>query len=116
MSYLTLHDEYAPEIEKELLIITNELAQLELEQYETSRFLSGLVLFPAPIEVFQTILGRELAQECEKELANITTDPNYQWDCNAQAALTTYVAHHDYILKAMKQRLLLNMITRDQIK
>jgi hypothetical protein len=117
IEYLPLHPEYAVEVEKELLTVVNELAQLELEEYECSRFLSGLVLFPAPIEVFHKILGTELFQECEKELAqHVINDPDYHWDANAQAALSTYVAQHDYILKAMKQRLLMNMITRDQIR
>jgi hypothetical protein len=120
VQYLTLHPGYiqhAPEIEKKLLSICNELAQLELEEYECGRFLSGLVLFPAPLDVFEQILGQEIFEECKRELAQqLNNAPNYSWDANAQAALTTYVAHHDYILKAMRQRLLMNMITRDQIR
>jgi hypothetical protein len=114
---LPLHPDYALEIEQELLRIVNELAQLELEQYECSRFLSGLVLFPAPLDVFAKVLGSQLFQECEKDLAHhVSTAPNYSWDANTEAALATYIAAHQYILKAMKQRLLTNMITRDQIR
>lgn len=114
--YLPLHPDYAPKIEQKLLEIVNEISLLETEQYECSRFLSGLVLFPAPLDVFAKVLGKQLFQECEKDLAQHVLDaPNYAWDSNAQAALTTYVAAHNYILKAMKQRLLINMITRDQI-
>lgn len=117
VQYLPLHPDFAPKIEPELKLIVWELAQLELEEYECSRFLSGLVLFPAPIEVFAKILGKQLFQECEKELAQyVLNSPNYAWDSNAQAALTTYIAHHEYILKGMNQRLLMNMITRDQIR
>jgi hypothetical protein len=93
------------------------MSQLEIEEYEASRFLSGLVLFPAPIKTFRKVLGRQLFGECEQEieehLSNVINSP---WDANAQAAITTYVAHHDYILKAMNQRLLINLITRDQIR
>jgi len=112
--FLTLHPEYEPIIEKELLIIINELSQLEIEKYEASRFLSGLVLFPAPITVFQKVLGRQLFSECEKELEQyIINTSNFSWDTNSQAAIMTYVEQHEYILKAMNQRLLVNLITRD---
>ena len=113
--YLTLHDEYEPIIEKELLIVVNELSQLEIEKYEASRFLSGLVLFPAPIDIFQKVLGRQLFSECEQELEQyiLNTRSDFTWDANSQVAITTYIEQHDYILKAMNQRLLVNLITRD---
>jgi hypothetical protein len=115
--YLPLHPDLAPEIEPKLLFIINELSQLKLEEYECSRFLAGLVLFPAPLHVFAQVLGKQLFQKCEEDLAqHVMNNQEYAWDANTQAALTTYVAHHEYILKAMQQRLLINMITRDQIR
>jgi hypothetical protein len=115
-TYLPLASD-SSEFEKELLMIVNELAQLEAEEYEASRFLSGLVLFPAPVEVFQKVLGRQLFSECEQEIQNnLLSAPNYTWDANAQNAIMTYVNHHDYILTTMNQRLLVNLITQDQTR
>jgi hypothetical protein len=112
-TFLTLHPEY-PDLEKDLLVVVAELSELETEEYEANRFLSGLVLFPAPVRVFQKILGKQLFSECKQELEQyLINSRNFTWDANSQVAIATYVEQHDYILKAMNQRLLVNLITRD---
>lgn len=112
---LPLHTDY-PELEKNMLRVTAELAELEIEEYEADRFLAGLILFPAPPSIFKKILGGQLSNEIHNLLeVNSHETTTHLWDENTQAALTTYTHQHAYILKAMNERILLNLITQDQI-
>ena len=118
--FLSLHPEILHK-EKEILEIVGQLAELETEEYEVNRFLSGLVLFPAPFKVFEKILGKQLSEE----ISSVTLlrpglqedhEESMPWDENANSAIMTYVKQHDYVLKVMNQRLVINLITRDQIR
>lgn len=127
ITYLTLHPDFLPK-EAELLEVVGQLSELEAEKYEVSRFLSGLVLFPAPVKVLQDVLGKQLSQEIcsefltkqylskEVDLREYYEDLSSAWDDNAQTALMTYVDQHKYLLKLVNQRLLINLISQDQIK
>ena len=120
--FLTIHPKLLDR-EKEILEIVGQLAVLETEEYEVNRFLSGLVLFPAPFRVLEKILGKELSTEIRSEFrikGSLNLQEVYEdsspWDENADKAIMTYVNQHKYILTIMNQRLVTNMITQDQIR
>lgn len=103
-----------PEIEKELIEVCAELAEIEIEEYEADRFLSNLIVFPAPGHVFERILGSQLYETCKESLREFTPKElnRGSWDQNSEVALTTYVEKYSFIIEAMKSRLMLNLLTR----
>lgn len=128
--FLPLHPDFLLQ-ENKLLEVVGQLSELEAEKYEISRFISGLILFPVPIKVLQNILGSQLSQEIGHEflteqyftgdayLGESFEDPypyTVTWDDNTHTALTTYIDQHKYLLKVINQRLLINLISQDQIK
>jgi len=119
--FLSLHPEILDK-EKEILEIVGQLSELEAEEYEVNRFLSGLILFSAPFEIFERVLGKQLSEEIRASILAVKPDlleiheTRNPWDDNSKRALMTYVDQHEYVLKAMNQRLVINLITRDQIR
>jgi hypothetical protein len=100
------------EHEKEAIEVTSELAELENEQYEVSRFMSGLLLFQAPVLEIKRALGIELVNEIEqREKVSFDSLVCSTGVLNNQtAALKIFVNNHDYVVEMMTERILANMI------
>ena len=107
-----------PEHEKECIEITAELGELEVEQYEVERFMSGLLLFEAPVFEIKKALGAELIDEIERsEKVSFDSLGNSAGVLNNQTmALHVYVNQHQYIIDAMNERILGNMILQQSIR
>ena len=111
-----MHPNFPEELE-DMAEIAEELDTLVEEKYETERFLSGLISFPAPAEIFAEILGDTLystiAAEIEK---HVNYDPLMkpdEWNERQAVSLESFMRNKNYIVQAMRQRILLNLITLD---
>jgi len=108
---LALHPDF-PDMRVEMLEIADEFEKLRNERYEAERFLSGLVLFTAPPERMEQILGHTLYSPCREAIKRFYGDyTENQWDCNGEFSLRTFVEKNQGILKAMNARILYNLIT-----
>jgi hypothetical protein len=103
-----------PEYEKRMSRIAEELTELEDEKYEVERFVSGLVLFNALPKAYAKILGRTLyaaiSVEIEQHCASFT---DVEWETGSNKSLETYANNNKYIITAMNERLMMNLITLD---
>lgn len=101
-------------LEAKLIKVTANLGELDIEKYEAKRFLAGLISFPAPIEKFERTLGAHvynLARDEFNELA-VAVD----WNVGLQKSWMTYVKQHDYLIDALCQRVMINLISSAAIK
>ncbi len=107
-----LHPEY-PELESRLIKITSNLAELDIETYEVKRFLAGMLMFPAPIETFEESLGRSLFGKIGPFLRLLNEEERHKWNDNLAKAYRTFMQENDYLIDAMCQRVMMNLIARD---
>ena len=108
---LQLHSGVA---EGDLIKITANLGELDVECYEIKRFLSGLFLFPAPTRVIEKLLGQNLSQRIAPYLMQLEPENEGRpWNASTAHAFQTYADEHDYLIKAMCQRVMMNLIARD---
>jgi hypothetical protein len=98
-------------MEEELIKVTANLGELDIECYEVRRFLAGLLLFDAPPEKLSEALGQALFSRVGKILKEIP--PDTVWNEASELSFTTYVSEFDYLIKAMCQRIMMNLITQD---
>lgn len=106
-----------PEHEKEAISIISHLGELEMEEYEVGRFLSGLLLFPAPANDIKAVLGEQLITEIENEekVSFDTLGCSTGVMNNQVKALQQYAKEHDYIIAMMTERILAKMILSQQL-
>jgi len=111
---LPMHENY-PEEMADMKEIANELDELVDEKYESERFLSGLITFPAPPEVFAAILGDTLYSTIAAEMEEHAENYEYSsfWNERQAVSLETFMRDKTYIVQSMRQRILLNLITLD---
>ncbi len=110
---LPLH-EHSPDIEKELIKITANLAELDIECYEVKRFLAGLLIYGAPLKIMEEALGRALYSRITVYLKELEKENKLQdWNEATQKSFDTYINQHDYLITAMCQRIMMALITRD---
>jgi hypothetical protein len=102
------------EDEEEFLEMTIELGELEAESYIAGRFLANLVMHDASPEAFEEALGRSLFGECSEVLDIQKQLVDRIWNENALISFKTYVEEHEYIIKAMNERLMMNLLTQQQ--
>lgn len=104
-----------PELAAEMRIISEELGEIEEERYEADRFLSGLVLFKCPPNVFHQVLGDTLYAPCRREFEEFCSQyPTSGWDRNGEFSMNIFVEKNKNIITAMKERLLVNLVTKDE--
>jgi len=92
--------------------IADELSEIKTEKYESERFLSGLVLFNAPPNVYEKVLGNTLFSAISSEVYQHCKHYNgveFKNDC--KSTLITYVKTNTNIIQTMNERLMLNLIT-----
>lgn len=110
---LQLH-ESDPDMEKDAVKITANLSELDIETYEVKRFLAGLLSFPAPIDVMEPLLGSALFNRVSKYLKRLTAENRmHLWNPAQIKSFETYAEEHDYLIDAMCQRVMMNLIARD---
>lgn len=110
---IPLHPEY-PNLEKDAIKITANLSELDIETYEVKRFLAGLMLFPAPQDVMKTLLGSALYGRIGKFYQTLDGEnKRHVWNDAVSTAFHAYAKEHDYLINAMCQRVMMNLITRD---
>lgn len=112
---LPVHPDF-PDIAQEMEIIATEFDEIIEEKYEVERFLSGLFLFLAPPEVFKKVLGVALYSACSEELSKHGMHvemhmDDIEWNSNAEDSLEVYLKDKSYIITAMNERLMMNLIT-----
>jgi len=110
---IALHPKF-PQLEKDVINITANLSELDIEFYEIKRFLAGVLLFKVPFETLKKTLGDTLYNFMEESLnkLNLTI---YQ-DPSTEIAFTTYTKEHDYLIDAMCQRIMMNLIAVDALR
>jgi hypothetical protein len=110
---IPLHPEY-PKLEETAIKITANLSELDIETYEVKRFLAGLMLFPAPQDIMKTLLGSALYGRIGKYYQELESEnKGHVWNDAISLAFHSYAAEHDYLINAMCQRVMMNLITRD---
>lgn len=97
--------------ETELLKVTTNLTELDVEMYEVKRFLTGLISFSAPIAVLEERLGRSLFNRVKTYLAEI--EGTALWNEATHKAFNTYADKHDYLIDAMCKRIMMTMLSRN---
>jgi len=102
-----------PDYHREMTLISEELLTLVHEHYEADRFLAGLLLFHAPPSKIERILGATLYAVCSKEILAHTKETPEDPEPLAGISLQNYIEANQSILKAMNQRLLINLIDQD---
>ena len=112
---LPLHSAF-PEMQEEMAVIADELGEIEEERHEADRFLSGLVLFKAPPSIFLDVLGETLYEPCQVEIeAFCSKYPADVWDRNGEFSMNIFVEKYQYIIIAMKSRILVNLVTLGEL-
>jgi len=100
--------------EKNIIKITANLGELDIECYEVKRFLAGILMFPAPLDTIEDLLGRGLFARVSKFFKEIELDNDGRpWNTAQIVAFETYTKQHDYLITAMSQRVMMNLIARD---
>jgi hypothetical protein len=107
---LPLHPDF-PNMLIEMGIIAEELQELQDEKYEADRFLSGLVLFNMPPNIMKETLGHTLYAPVRFFIERFASDLKFDWSESEEFSLITYIGKNQTILKAMHERLMLNLIT-----
>jgi len=102
-----------PDYHQEMTLISEELLTLINERYEADRFLSGLLLFHAPPSKIERILGATLYAVCSKEILAHTKETPEDPEPLVGLSLQDYIEANKSILRAMNQRLLINLIDQD---
>ncbi len=97
--------------ETELLKVTTNLGELDIEMYEVQRFLIGLLTFAAPLGVMEERLGRSLYNRVKQYLTEL--EGLGRWNEAQHAAFNTYAEKHDYIIDAMCNRIMMTMLSRN---
>jgi len=103
----------APEIEAELITITDELKKIKRERYESDRFLTSLSIYLPTQYQLQVILGDNLyaliakAAQCLLENQTEILQPH---------TLDAFLQQHQRILEHMQERVLRNLIMSDIVK
>lgn len=97
-----------PEWEEDLKLIISELEDIRIERYESERFLSGLVLFTATAETYERILGATLYAAIKEPLE---AHQGRVYDEEEDFSINQYARNNMPILKAMNERLLMNLLT-----
>lgn len=101
-----------PVLEAEMETLGHELRKLKKERYVAQRFLAGLTIFEPPPEQLEQILGEGLYRICHNALSHgIVNYAPLTWPVSEPEALETFVSEQQHIIKAMQERVLLNMIT-----
>lgn len=101
-----------PDFETRMERIADELTDIREERYEAERFLSGVVLFNAPPEPYKRILGSTLYAVIASELKShhyTIRSPDYS--PNAEYGLIQFARKNISIVKAMNERLMMNLIS-----
>jgi hypothetical protein len=108
----------AYEEDKELLdeikCLCSQLRKLEEERYLAERFLASLTMFEPPPKILKKILGDGLYRICHNAFSNPGLDvdiSNLDWQVSEPEALKTFVNEQQSTIKAMQDRVMLNMIT-----
>ena len=96
--------------ETELLKVTTNLGELDVEMYEVKRFLAGLLRFSAPLEVMEKRLGRSLYNRVKGDLADVARQGT--WNEATYKAFNDYAGKHDYLIDAMCKRIMMSMLSR----
>jgi len=111
---LPMHTDFPEELE-DMKEIASEMDEITDEKYETERFLAGLITFPAPPEIFAEILGDTLYSTIAGEMEEHAANYEYSsfWNARQEVSLRTFMENKNYIVQAMRQRILLNLITLD---
>jgi len=110
-------NEDQPNFTKRMNRIADELTELREEIYEAERFLSGLVLFNAPPNIFKKIMGDTLFGAIKKELDESTYTVTYTHPdsipavMDAEFSLQVYADTNVRIIQAMNERIVLNLLT-----
>jgi hypothetical protein len=103
-----------PDWEPRMARIADELQDLADEKYEAERFLSALVLFDAPPEAYERILGNTLYSTIAVELKrHCSRFAGSGWELNTEHSLAAYIETHTAVVARMNERLLMNLITLD---
>lgn len=111
-----LHPE-ATDLEEDLIKITANLGELDVEIYEVRRFLAGLFMFAAPLEEFENLFGHSLFNKISEPLRHMTQDyRNRVWNDGMKKSFKTYTEEHDYLITAMCQRIMMNLLTAGAFK
>lgn len=102
--------------QKELVEVTANLGEMEVEMHEGKRFLSGLILYPAPADKFQKILGDVLYLPASKEFEDLAKlRDKDEWTPLAEENMDEFAKYADFVIDAMAERVLLNMIGKSAI-
>jgi hypothetical protein len=102
---------------KELVSVTSNLSRLEIELNEGRRFIAGLILFPAPIEKFNEVLDDILFLPVKEEFQKLVSfHSEDEWTPLAEKVMDEYVKANEHAVKAMSQRVLINMISSQAIR
>jgi hypothetical protein len=102
--------------QKELIEVTANLAEMEIEMHEGKRYLAGLLLYPAPMDKFQAILGDVLFLPAQKEFAELVKlQDKDEWTPLAEENMDDFAKYGDFVVDAMAERVLLNMIGKSAI-
>jgi len=110
---IAIHPKY-PDLEKELITITANLSELDVEHYEVKRFLAGILLFKCPYSNLKKALGDTLFKYIEEPLFQLNSSKT--WNSQTELAFNTYITEHDYLIDAMCQRIMMNLISVDALK
>ena len=97
-----------PELEKQAIKIVSNLEELNMEMYEVQRFLAGVLLFPAPLEVLKETFGNSLFGRIKKFFA----PTQFTWGENEKAIYLDYIEEHGYLIDSMCQRIMISMMSQ----
>ena len=95
--------------ETELIKVTANLGEIDVEMYEVKRFLAGLLSFSAPMDVMEQRLGRTLYNRIKSQLSELKGLG--RWNEGQHKAFKTYADQHDYLIDAMCQRIMMTMLS-----
>lgn len=95
--------------EAELIKVTANLGEIDVEMYEVKRFLAGLLSFSAPPGVMGDRLGRSLYGRIKFQLSELKESD--RWNEGQHKAFNTYADQHDYLIDAMCNRIMMTMLS-----
>jgi len=79
--------------------------------------MAGLLLFRAPLDQFEEIIGPTLFVKVRKQFIELNEEnQNCPWNNLSRRALKTYLKEHDYIVDQMCTRIMMNLISADAIR
>ena len=102
---------------KELINVTASLGEMKVEIHEGRRYLAGLLLYPAPLQKFQDILGDVLFLPARNEFKALTDLHNTdEWTPLSEENMDDFAKYGSFVVDAMAERVLMNMICTPVIK